>query len=414
MNSLKINIKMKVYSYLFKITNKKVIEPKYINTNKPMEYLEELLNNTSACNILIITDQNVAMLPIITKVHSVIVKCNKNPFIYTDIDTHPTHRTINLCLKEAHKWKIDYIVAVGGGSVIDVAKIAAASIGNKYIVSSKLEGTMNIKNPAIEVTTIPTTPTIGNGATYISYLNDIITNKSNLIIDNKNVVTNIINDPNLLKTLNDKELINISLYTMTRAFEALISRNANSKTDEWSLTSIKLITDSLEIIINNRANQTEEANEIYYNNLYRAAFYCIKATNHTLIGYATALAREINSISGLSRIEAAVLLLPYMLDDMSIACEHKLVMASNILNLQVHKESKYTESKNLIKQITNLYQRLGIETYLKGMSPSDIDLIITDTFETAHGTYQVPRIYSQDEARYLLYKIVEKESRIIK
>ena len=89
---------------------------------------------------------------------------------YTGVKSNPVLSHVNEGIKLARKEKVDFILAVGGGSVIDEAKAIAAGLCYDGNVWDFYDGTAKIKEalPVLTILTIPATASEMNGGTVIS------------------------------------------------------------------------------------------------------------------------------------------------------------------------------------------------------------------------------------------------------
>jgi alcohol dehydrogenase class IV len=93
--------------------------------------LEELLNLTSSFslkNILIITDKVIRNIDYFKRIEEGLNKNGLNLMVYYDVNPEPNIETVNSIYDFIKGEKVDLIVAIGGGSVIDVSKLLRAKI----------------------------------------------------------------------------------------------------------------------------------------------------------------------------------------------------------------------------------------------------------------------------------------------
>lgn len=88
---------------------------------------------------------------------------------FSEVESDPDFDTISKAVKLARKEKIDFILAIGGGSVLDVAKLVAASYNNPEVdlVSHTEKGEVQScmwkgKRKSLDVIAVPTTSGSGS------------------------------------------------------------------------------------------------------------------------------------------------------------------------------------------------------------------------------------------------------------
>lgn len=86
--------------------------------------------------------------------------------------------------------------AVGGGSVLDAAKTAAAAIAN-HKPAEKLVGTLKVKKQPMPLIAVPTTAGTGSETTIAAVISGTATHRKRQILDPKLVPFAAILDPEL-------------------------------------------------------------------------------------------------------------------------------------------------------------------------------------------------------------------------
>ena len=202
---------------------------------------------------------------------------------FSEFTSNPRYEDIKTGMKVLMKNECDFIIAIGGGSSIDIAK----SI--KYY--------NNIDLPLMAV---PTTSGTGSEATHFAaiYKNG----EKHSIEDERLLPDYVILQPELLKTLPIYQKKCTMLDALCQAIESWWSRRATDESIEYSKTAIKMILDNLDSYLYN----TEEGNK----NMLTASNYAGKAINITTTTAPHAMSYKLTSIYGLPHGHAVALCLP--------------------------------------------------------------------------------------------------------
>ena len=121
----------------------------------------EEIQRISPSQILVVTDPDVKKAGALDRVKA---QLEKGKFVfeeYDEIDTEPTLETLERCLKWIGNHKFDAVIGLGGGSSIDVAKVAAIMLANGGSFQDYM-GIEKIPKPGVPMIMIPTTA--GTGA----------------------------------------------------------------------------------------------------------------------------------------------------------------------------------------------------------------------------------------------------------
>ena len=114
--------------------------------------------------VLVVSGAN----PAITNRLAALLKLNEIGHFIIPITGEPTIDSLDRVLNSARKLAVDMIIAIGGGSAIDTAKVAAALLTNPGDVSDYLEViglNKPLTNPSLPLIAIPTTSGTGSEAT---------------------------------------------------------------------------------------------------------------------------------------------------------------------------------------------------------------------------------------------------------
>lgn len=136
----------------------------------------------------------------------------------------------------------DGVIAVGGGSVIDVAKAAIALLGSEEPLES-LYGLEHAKGPALPLVAVPTTP--GSGGEVSSHAVVTDGNRRHAISGASLVPRAVVIDPDLTSTLPYPAMLACALDALMHGAEAYLARAATSFSDALALPGVRRIVSSL-------------------------------------------------------------------------------------------------------------------------------------------------------------------------
>ena len=171
-----------------------------------------------------------------------------------------------------NKYKPNLIIAVGGGGVMDLAKIANAMHSEKNIKKSIIKDDYNLKNNYCDLVSIPTTA--GSGAEVTT--NAVIyVGKKKFSIEGDNIKPkHAILMPSLI-TSNTKKIISSSAFDcLSQSVESMISVKSNTESVNFSKKSIKLFLENYKNFI-----EKKSLNQFYKISL--AAYFSGKAISIT-------------------------------------------------------------------------------------------------------------------------------------
>ena len=143
-------------------------------------------------------------------------------------------------MKEAN---VDVILAVGGGSVIDTAKCAAAVLAKGKPIA-ELEGMATVRTKLAPLVCVPTTAGTGSEATQFAVVKDRVEGRKRILMDTSLVPAHSILEPELLVGLPREITAATGVDALAHAIEAMASRMWNPIATSLATNAVLLLRDS--------------------------------------------------------------------------------------------------------------------------------------------------------------------------
>ena len=191
---------------------------------------------------LIVTDETMQRLGLCEKVERPLKEV-VDVDIFDAVASEPTLDDAE-SVASAARADYDVIVGVGGGSVLDMAKVAAAAAANPEQQASEFLGGNKIAKPSIPKIFIPTTA--GTGAEATPFALVIVEGKKKAIASPYNLADVVFIDAAFTATMPPRITASTGVDALSHAVEAFLSLGSNPLTDSFALEAIRKITDNLE------------------------------------------------------------------------------------------------------------------------------------------------------------------------
>jgi alcohol dehydrogenase class IV len=156
----------------------------------------------------------------------------------------PTFRQMDELLAYTREFEPDCVIGIGGGSVLDCAKLMAA-LGDGRQALRDVAGINILKGRYIGLICVPTTSGTGSEMSPNAILLDETTNEKKGIISPDLVPDAVYIDPALTLTLPTKLTAETGIDALTHCIEAYTNKFAHSSVDLYALEGIRLIGASL-------------------------------------------------------------------------------------------------------------------------------------------------------------------------
>lgn len=274
--------------------------------------LPELLDKCRAKKVFIISGPNLERRGMVGRVSKLAedskIKCE----VFTDVEANPSVSTVEAGAKAYNLSGADSIIALGGGSPMDVAK-AIAIIAKYGGDIREYEGADKVPGPVVPLIAIPTTAGTGSEVTAFSVITDTSRNYKLTVFSNTLLPRYAILDPQLIMSMPASVAAVCGADALVHAIEAYLSRAASPFSDAMSEKGMELIGGSIRRFYANRHD--EEAAEAM---LAGSMFAGISFASARL-GNVHAMSHPVSAFFHVPHGTANAILLPFVLEYNSLA-----------------------------------------------------------------------------------------------
>jgi alcohol dehydrogenase len=187
------------------------------------------------------------------------------------ISDEPSPEQIDQVVSRFHPEKIDVVVGIGGGSVLDAAKAIAGLLAKGNSVMDHLEGVGNgvpYTGPATPFLAVPTTAGTGSEATRNAVLTQRGENGFKKSFRHEKLVAHTtIVDPELLATCPYDQMAAQGMDAFTQLLEAYVSRNASPMTDALAWSGIEAFAEGFFPALEGGSNASAGRSKLAYASL---------------------------------------------------------------------------------------------------------------------------------------------------
>jgi len=338
--------------------------PKIVFGENAIERIGEEAEKFGGKRILVVTDEILQKIGLIKKVQKPLQDKN---FEITIVKTEPepTIETAEKIAQTIRNSSFDIVVGVGGGSCLDMAKVASIAANNPGDIKQYV-GINKIKGAGLPKILVPTTAGTGSEVTpnaIIITSNDLM--KSG-IVSEYNVADVSIVDPQLTESMPPHLTATTGLDALSHAIESYMSIKSNPLTDALALEATRLILTNLYTAFTNGKNIEARSN------MSMAALLAgiTISMSGTCAGHAAAyaFAAKYNIPHGLS----CAVSLPYIIKYNASACPSKIIKISRVIDKDATALTLEEATRKVIQRIVDLMEKLGVPYKLKDLNiPAD-------------------------------------------
>ncbi|MEH6943905.1 iron-containing alcohol dehydrogenase [Bacillus sp. JJ722] len=323
-----------------------------------LEQLVPEVNKYKLKKILVITDPMLETIGIAQKVTNPLKESGYDVTLFTEVVPEPPLEIGEKLVSFTREGQFEMIIGVGGGSALDLAKLASVLAGNEGKVADylNLTGKKSFMHKGLPKILIPTTSGTGSEVTNLSVLS-LETSKD--VVTHDYLLADVaIVDPELTISVPPRITAATGVDALTHAIEAYISVNANPTTDGLALQAIRLISRSLRKVVkyeNNKQARIDMSNGSYIAGL--AFFNAGAAGVH-------ALAYPIGGQYHIPHGESNAVLLPYVMGYIRNSCSTRMVDIYKSLGGNADYLSEEEASYKCVEALAQLVRDVGIPSTL--------------------------------------------------
>lgn len=351
--------------------NLKMPQAVYSGKNS-LENIKTILLENKVNKVAIFTDKGIENSGLLEYPMNFVTETGIEVTILDELPPEPTYNQVQKLVDQFKASKADFIMAVGGGSVMDTAKLASILATDEYGVYELLDQPKLAKK-CIKTLMIPTTAGTGAEATPNAIVAVPERELKIGIVNEEMIADYVILDAIMIKKLPRKIAAATGVDALAHAIECFTGNKANPFSDIFAL-------EALDMILNNIIPACDDAEAMEAKNKMQiASFYAgvaITASGTTAVhALSYPLGGKYHIAHGVSN---AILLVPVMRFNEPV-CREKFAKAYDRC---VHGEKTCTtieeKSEFMIKQFEQIVKHLDIPTSLFefDVPESDLDLLV--------------------------------------
>ena len=258
-------------------------------------------------NILFVTDKDLMKLKLTEPTLNELKKNSSKVQIFDDVEADPSLKTLKNAIEVGKKMNATGVIGFGGGSSMDVAKLASLILGSNEDIEEAW-GVANAKGPRLPLVLVPTTSGTGSEVTPISIIT--VGEEEKKGVSSPIILPDLaILDPDLTLGLPAKTTAATGIDAMVHAIEGYASANKNNNpiSKMLAVEALKLLGGSIEKAVFEGSNIEARSNMLI------GAMLAGKSFANSPVAAVHALAYPIGGTFHISHGLSNSLVLPYVL-----------------------------------------------------------------------------------------------------
>ncbi|MGC8515300.1 MAG: iron-containing alcohol dehydrogenase [Thermoplasmata archaeon] len=330
--------------------------PEIVYGEDSVSYLESSRHR----RFLIVTDRNISRT-----VFPDLVKKNLPPgsstMLFSDIGEEPAFEEMTSSIERIKEFAPDCIIALGGGSVMDSAKVIAFTYANpaKQIYDLTPLEYLEIRKK-VSIIAIPTTSGTGSECSWAAVVseNDGQTKRKMELASTEILPETAILDPIFVTSLPPRQTVSTAVDAIVHAIEAYTSQWRNPYSDAMAIKALQMITSSIKTVIK------EPSNIECRNNVHIGASMAGSAFSNSQIGLAHAMGHALGSCFRIAHGNAVGLYMPEVIKFNNAAVPDLYKKIRDAFPVDARKKDLYGTIRTFFAEIGQplSIQECGIDT----------------------------------------------------
>lgn len=371
--------------------------------------ITEILIKYRKKHVLVVIGPNVVKLG---QIKDFLGQLENNKIKYTlfnEVKSEPSALIIERAVRAYKTNQCRAIIAIGGGSQIDCAKMVAAKIARPKKELIKMAGYMKVRRKLPLLIAVPTTSGSGSEATACAVISVPKREKGNLqaeayekkaVMDTVLLPRYAVLDP--LLTLSAPKTVTAysGMDALIHVLEAYIGRACSPKTAYEAEWAFKLIIENL--------YDSYGAGDDYVSrkNMQEGAYYAGKVFTKSFVGYIHAFAHAIGGQYNLPHGRVIATVAPFILKWYGKKIIYELSRLASIMEYETPSDGDKVKADWFIAKLEELNNLLGIPDKISELREDDIPGLAKNIIHEANPIYPVPKVMFRKECEKLLHDMM--------
>lgn len=367
-----------------------------------IEKIKEIIAKEKSQKVVVFSDEGIkatGLLDILTKQ---LDETGVQYHVFTDCKPEPSYLQVEAVVDMVQGQECDLIIGLGGGSVMDAAKLASVLKGAPYTIKDLLNDPTQAEKK-VKTVMIPTTCGTGSEATCNAIV-AIPEEKSKKGIVNDNMIPDyVILDAQMIAKLPKAIVAATGVDALAHVVECFTSKKATPFSDCYALEGAKLIFANIREAYNNPDNMDAK------NKMLIGAYYGGIAITGSGTTAVHALSYPLGGKFHIAHGVSNAILFAHVMKFNKDACAERLAVLCDAINPTYAEKTVEEKTDYVIDQIADIVKVTNIPTDLTqyGVTMDDLDFLVTAGSQQQRLLVNNMKELSLDDIRNIYLKVVK-------
>lgn len=370
-------------------------EPELLEGAGAIERLPAFIKTKGLKKVLIVTDKGLTSLHLLDGLYAKLDEEGIGYAVYDGTQPNPTIQNI----EDARQMYVDNgcegVIAFGGGSPMDCAKIAAARVTNPRKSVKKMRGLLKVTHKLPPFFAVPTTAGTGSEVTLAAVVSDPETQEKNACNSPYLRPKYAVLDPQLTIGLPPHITSTTGMDALTHAVEAYIGRSNVKSTEMYAEKAVKMIFENIETAYADGKNVDARMN------MLKASYYAGMAFTRAYVGYVHAIGHNFGGQYHIPHGLAMAVILPHVLEYYGESAYPRLAKLAVIAGVKTD-GTDAEKAVAFIEAIKTMNKNMNIPDGFEQIQEKDLDIIVERALKEANPLYPVPKIMDKADCEKVI------------
>lgn len=367
-----------------------------------MEKVKEIVAKENARKIVVFSDKGIEATGLLKLLTSELDQTEAQYSVFTDCKPEPSYGQVAEVVEMVQGYECDLIIGIGGGSVMDAAKLVSVLKGASYTIRDLLNDP-TLAQKKVKTVMIPSTCGTGSEATCNAIVAIPEENSKKGIVNDSMIPDYVILDSRMIARLPKPIVAATGVDALAHVVECYTSRKATPFSDPYALEGAKLIFANIREAYNNPDNMVAK------NNMMLGAYYGGIAITGSGTTAVHALSYPLGGKFHIAHGVSNAILFAHVMEFNKDACEDRLAQLCDAINPSMAGESVSDKAQYVIDQIADIVKVTDIPTDLSqyGVTMDDLDFLVTAGSQQQRLLVNNMKELSLDDIRSIYLKVVK-------
>ena len=373
----------------------------YMGEGSIAESILEIAEKEKAKKILVFTDKGIIGAGLIDLLLNPLKENQIEYVVFDDLKPEPAYTDVENTRKQAEDHDGDLIVAFGGGSVMDAAKLCSILKGSDYSVRDLLDNP-GIASKQMKLVAIPTTCGTGSEATCNAIVAIPEEEVKKGIVNNAMIPEYVILDSAVIRRLPKGIVAATGVDALAHCVECYTSKKATPLSDTYALAGAKLIFENIREAYANPDNMEAK------NAMMLGAFYGGVAITGSGTTAVHALSYPLGGKYHIAHGISNAILFGHVMRMNKEACTEQLAELCDAINPEMTNASMDEKADYVISEIEDIiaYTQIPTDLYSFGVQKEDLDFLVTSGSQQTRLLVNNRKELTLDDIRSIYLKVL--------